>query len=1637
MLLSDVVKIPIIIKYADQFDPYSVYLSPIWRKDFEKKELGLERGLVIGQPGSIVSMREQKTFIVDAPSGSGKSAFALKKASALIVDGDVLYAEEVGWPSHSGWFLDRKLLSETHASINKWILEKKAETINHDRIIFMAAPKYADAHILIDEDIHKMRVRTRSPGDQPTDWDQILVSREETVRASKGRLVFTTFDEAVEHFATPLTGDIIWGEDAYRKEVGWPSVDNMLRMKGEEDTNEGKRMMMQFVGFIENWKYRPENKGKIMIVDDPYVSDYHIVPDALTIMKMSAQFFGTRESSNLSYAAERLGVYERVEAKKFANIDEVMSEVRSKKKTAWERATTRAGIESTIATMIRFRNQLAVLRGSMGSIFTQSPFVRRMKNYLDHIATDRRKGENSTGFYGGRGSTVVIDGPDILAPVRWHMMLEAASIDYGQRYWMRPLPGVVKKPEYVVIPSGHGKSSQYINGLVDVDYFLHLAGIFYFDPDYQRHVLETKNALKRLGHVLHGGLVIAVQDKKMVPSGGRIIGEFGLEEDVWRAGISERTNILAESFENYRGTRYGSYDSLWDAVRIVVGDRTTVHNMYVEAFDYMFEDPYVNCLKLKKLVSGARDLAFALTPIGKGIHPVWQMQDDAHHGMSTSHVTFNDAMVYEVKKDDIEADMEELGGVCPITRIYFESIIRMEVNPFNMWYVVNIMNLPSVVGFIRGFLPSAFRAQANLNPAPVNIPAGPIIETTYYEWARSAIQKGTIPRNMDAWRRQVIGKLTSKSSGMEPQPIKFMTVEVVDGVRIKKLREVKDNTKVIVFAVLGNSIFNAEKFSKTIGKRDTPNFNGSRYQLSRRTRAVNIFNLYDYAWEVPLADALQSEQIFREIFSVGDDAGRSITDHRTLIASSSLEGVWDSGLDYSQFDSTILERLRRFKLAGLLRAFEHEGLADTVLEYNNGIAITWRFVINQLHENRSMAWYEFKTLDWIGRMVTQMGLDQNHSGEKGTLELNGGVNYAVKRDIADGIRDVANFKSLEAGIQGDDSREAMIFDEPLDVEKIKKIFKVIDFRVTRNGLLINAVKTGFGQSHASYLQKDAFFGTFVPRRDSIQRHTKERKPETKESESVIGLFSVFSEFVSRGGNHDFNNIMMRFSASLLASVASRAGDNAFFVNLPSTWAYVPISMGGGGGYPGSLAGANKDAAMYLLYNEAEKAEVDRVAFIINSKARESLDAIVKDILDSGSVNGGIHAMRELQHAARGKNAEKANEELKRINGRGVALPYSSLPYVMISQSIRDSPKFQKINREMGSAFASDVAKNIEEAKTYGMEPKVVTIGGLKGNPRLVAKSILNDRIDVCCDLEERFKDPMAAALTAGQVGRILVVILKDGMGDINVSETDEEDIFYYDPGDNRSIMRISKLLSKEIPSNNRSMPKAMDAKFSWMRMLEYDWGDELEVVEKLPAVGGLDSEFADLLRRVGSSGSENDGAPNLAKIFRPITSDPQFPSFYTDQQMFDAVTASDIIGNETKMALALEAMGADPARATVVVESLQGQAGRFVMESKVKSFSTRDQMLSYMRKDITNVERICSVPNLKFVQLRNRLLALSLTMLLIDGGKSVPSLYRGVPRRCHLMILGHKYLEVIDELKGNFGEQSIPSEEIFSGFVFR
>jgi hypothetical protein len=974
-----------------------------------------------------------------------------------------------------------------------------------------------------------------------------------------------------------------------------------------------------------------------------------------------------------------------------------------------------------------------------------------------------------------------------------------------------------------------------------------------------------------------------------------------------------------------------------------------------------------------------------------------------------------------------------------VAKCFFE-LIRAIVHDDTMYLAVTMGSLTGEIGFIRGNLANAYRDQTDFTSDVMVPPMADKIELNYYNWTKEALvgskYGGLFPNSVKDWLRMIPGKLTSKSAGLTPEAI---TLSLPVGGEIRDF-EVKANSKFLAWLVHGNTLLKWENLRTRTVSDINPGITGNRVQISRfKPRLVSIIQLWDYMVEIIFASALQSIQATKEFFTIKKESGRALFDMNEPIIHSNRAETYQMDADYGQFDLSIRWAIRRFKHAGMMRAFEEGGHADAVLGELDGELVTLRKLLDVVHNNRKMAWFKFKNGNRFGSKMNSFPLNQNNTGEASTLETNNGANKPnIDQFHSDMIEKYPWYRSVvrfSEKYQGDDSRNMFRFQgcKPT-ADQINMLLTQLQETTASDGFDINPQKTGFRSSYGSYLQKVVCYGKFLPKRDRIQVHIKEKVTDVNEVEKQIARFSLLSEKVSRGGRHGVNLDYGMFYSFMESGIRSRRDGITTFTDMPTLYAYCPISMGGAGGYATSLMGANKDAVLYLLSNGAEKALIDQVSHVMQGVGVESKDAVVQGVLASGSVAQGVSDLADLMSSRRGLNAKLANDRLKQVNGFGVAKPYSKVPELMVGQILKDDHKFREIARELNDSRVRDVRSRTELVESKSKEMKTLVVAGLSPKAKRTLRGQLEKHDDILIQRWDRLKGATLSDLkeVATSVGRSLLILAyldpPEGEETIFISE-DKSSLNFYDQSDPDSVRRFSSYIRQLLPSNPEALTKKFRNEFFWVDMMDYEWGEPLDEKHSEAMVAGLDDDVNNLMRKIGASAETEGNAVFLTRIFSVVTSDPHFPDYYTEQDLFEAVTHPSVMGNEELMILSLEAMGAMRSKAQAAVKKLSSSAANFVFDVKTDSFSSRDQIAAYFDKTTQNIQdRLVSRPSFGEHNIAKTMDALGALAVMVDHGRS-----EGLaqPRSIKLFLHMDRFHEVMKQLTGKFGPNYIPSGEVF------
>jgi hypothetical protein len=669
--------------------------------------------------------------------------------------------------------------------------------------------------------------------------------------------------------------------------------------------------------------------------------------------------------------------------------------------------------------------------------------------------------------------------------------------------------------------------------------------------------------------------------------------------------------------------------------------------LYVEAFEYLFSDPFYRTKTYKGLCGLHLQSAFCMS--SRGVTLNWLAQnsffDSPDFSLSHAEPRFfegltNDRAYYE--RPSIQAALRENEKLLTetglvITRMLCVYLLRADVNHSNLRLVTVLEHIRSLTGFTR--TKAAVSHRQTMEGAKVETPVNPpyathlrAVWTEFYTWMFR--EGGQHVMTDEELTLSAPFFMTSRSAGGSFNVIPFEVADPEPGPRNRKKNiEFSGRSKALVYLL---DPYLATDFSE-VGRGytiDRPGVLASRHVPDgKAARAVMMQSLQRFLGEIPMGDRLYSyqlrkrERMFKDTFDlplvfssndyiVGRDTGVITHDHAAGLYASSRAEVLISDEDYDAFDvhqkndnmrSIILSALFDFAkpinpVYALLGGVDFMDIMRTIWGSGN--------VYNAYYVSRDSVRSEIIEADQLG------------SGEFMTLSINNMSNQALSRHFYSRVKESGmDLRMIRQRKQGDDSEAYYRFvGDPPDSQTLEAFVNLGSDSARENGYSLNVTKTVTRFHYAEFIKKRFIHGYEVPRLH-VQYFNAERVSKNIDLlDEIRGKRSTFSVMAMRGSNPEFLYRMLFFYYLIRANTQYVSPERIkSLVYYPPVGFFTPLGLKGVGVYPGTILGSNVDASCaYLIKNDPVlRRLVNTYASLLSVNVPSKGDAIARYAVKKG------------------------------------------------------------------------------------------------------------------------------------------------------------------------------------------------------------------------------------------------------------------------------------------------------------------------------------------------------------------------------------------------------------------------------------
>jgi hypothetical protein len=736
-------------------------------------------------------------------------------------------------------------------------------------------------------------------------------------------------------------------------------------------------------------------------------------------------------------------------------------------------------------------------------------------------------------------------------------------------------------------------------------------------------------------------------------------------------------------------------------------------DLVVELTRFLFKNPYVHQMKLKKMFGVLKQSVFSKSPIGKGYHPRWKMHayDVVEPSMPRFEVHVpvdDDGVYYEVMKDAINEQLEALieAGLVECHK-FWTHMISAEVNEENMDMACYTPALNLMCGFARSEKYLSHKEQFAKAPAPATpIPGfGSEINTAKYlraiwrDLIKECFRVKAFPVSEKEYLSRIPYILTSRSAGGAKVSLQVGFRSRVPGAvwstkHRKYMLQMSFTDKTMNFFAgpfnfIGRELVLLNRSSPTnphnIANRDTP---------GRLRRAVLMVPLQEYLIEgiiAPTIMDIQSTHTVRQadpldpgaIYTVGSETGTVWHDHiHGMVASSDPDRLIVLA-DFSQFDSSEREHnMRQFMRQGIEEGFREMGYVRDSGEKFMGFK-TFVDAVLTLQELRVKSY--FRTRE--GTPVHK--LDQLLSGEFLTLVINNVSNTACFRSFLDMLKskyggDLSSaIKLILVRFQGDDSFQIWKIDnERWNVKRYTDFVKLQSKNAMHAGFDLNFDKTVTRKFYYEYLKKTFIYGYAVPRANQTTMSSSETPAFfLSPVESTVAVGGVAATSSARAMDHKYLTYMHMFYWNFKRTVKAqkfkfqRGSNEVSWCALPFGAYFTPSKMKGCGRLLGTIHFPAADGLIgwYAAHDPTLAGIINTAATILDVPPLGIKRTLAKMLLE-GTATYPADVFAEMkrynkEHVMDIRKVIACKKALRRLGSKGISLGH--LSYMNFSESMME------------------------------------------------------------------------------------------------------------------------------------------------------------------------------------------------------------------------------------------------------------------------------------------------------------------------------------------------------------------------------
>jgi hypothetical protein len=172
----------------------------------------------------------------------------------------------------------------------------------------------------------------------------------------------------------------------------------------------------------------------------------------------------------------------------------------------------------------------------------------------------------------------------------------------------------------------------------------------------------------------------------------------------------------------------------------------------------------------------------------------------------------------------------------------------------------------------------------------------------------------------------------------------------------------------------------------------------------------------------------------------------------------------------------------------------------------------------------------------------------------------------------------------------------------------------------------------------------------------------------------------------------------------------------------------------------------------------------------------------------------------------------------------------------------------------------------------------------------------------------------------------------------------------------RNVQAQKYILRRNMMIENEYKIVDYFGKYEWLKYLEIKVKDELDEIDYVEPVVGLDPKISFLYRRYGYNLTVNGTIKNLKNIISRAKRDPGFPRDLTPEAIFGVVTSPNVMEHPELMASCLIAMGLSSQLSSEISTQISQHVAALNFSINSSLFSTNDGVMSNL--DFSSVNKL-------------------------------------------------------------------------------